>query len=1515
MRRKSLWKQAISVMLAMIMLLSLPSQTALAEEMSNIVSTELMETLEVAEIEATEAQIAETEAAEKVTETEADTKEELTENTEIIEQENMEVLTELRNTTAEEDFDYSESEAGMITITGYTGSDTEIVIPEAIDGKSVTCIGNSAFYECGGLTSVELPSSITSIEYAAFEDCSSLTSIEIPAKVANIEGNPFKGCHSLESILVNNENTVYNSGENNNYIAETATNTLVVGCRNSIISTDITAIGDEAFYGCYLEKIKIPSSVTSIGDEVFDGNNNLVIYCDEESYARQYADDKGFLYRSLEKWGSDFDYELNEDGTITIIKYYGSDDEVVIPETIDEKNVTGIGDYALEGYNGLTSIVIPASIIKIGNNPFARCENLESITVAAENLNYSSDENNTCIIENETNTLIAGCKNTIIPTTIKSIGYSAFYGCKDLTSIEIPDGVTSIGDLAFDSCYGLTNIYFPSSITNIGYRAFSGCVGLINIELPSNVMKIEYSAFEGCNNLVSIKIPAKVETIEGNPFQGCQSLESIIVDKENTIYNSGENNNYIAETATNTLVAVCKNTIIPTNITNIGEEAFRGYSGSTELEIPESVISIGTRAFYGCCLKKIKIPTSVTNIGYEAFGECGNIVVFCDEDSYVKQYVVDNDIPYKSLEKWNSDFDYETNEDGTITIIKYYGNNTEVIIPETIDEKKVTAIGNEGFKEYEGLTSIKIPSSVTSIGDYTFYDCGSLNDVELPESLASIGDYAFYDCNGLIRIELPEGLTNIGDYTFYYCQNLKFIKIPSSVTSIGNGAFDGSDNLIIYCDEDSYARQYAIDNGISYKSLGMWNSDFDCDYTVNEDGTITITAYTGSATEVVVPETIDGKSVTGIGDNAFEGCNSLTSIVLPESLTSIGYYVFRNCSNLTTIKIPKNVTDIGRFSFSGCNRLESIIVDSENTVFNSGTNNNNCIIKTATNTLLAGCKNTVIPENVTFIEYGAFKECSSLSSIVIPENITELDNEVFYGCSGLKELVIPANVENIGFGAFSECSSLTRVEISMGVGSIEGQAFYGCSSLTNIEIPTSVSYIGSYAFADCGNLTSIRIFSNVKRIGEGVFDGCSNLTIYCPEGSYAEQYAIDNDIPYSLIEEQTVCTHINTELRNKKNATCTVAGYTGDTYCKDCGILVSKGTATAVLGHSYTGKVTKAATVNAEGVMTYTCSRCGHTYTKSIAKLTCTYTVRFSGNNADSGSMTDQSITYGSGSILRANTFQKKGYTFKNWNTKADGSGISLVNKADGSKLTQTAGAVVTLYAQWTKTKYSISYNLNNGTNSKDNPSSYDIKTNTITLKDASRKGYTFNGWYTDKNYKKRITQIKKGSTGNITLYAKWTVNSYTIIFDGNGSTSGSMKKLSGCKYGKTYTLTKNGFKKKGYTFKGWRTSKNGDGKLYKNQAEIKNLSAKSGGKVTLYAQWSKTKYTITYKLNKGTNSKSNPSSYTITTKTIKLKNPTRKGYTFKGWYSDKKCTKKVTQIKKGSTGNITLYAKWVKKK
>ena len=227
---------------------------------------------------------------------------------------------------------------------------------------------------------------------------------------------------------------------------------------------------------------------------------------------------------------------------------------------------------------------------------------------------------------------------------------------------------------------------------------------------------------------------------------------------------------------------------------------------------------------------------------------------------------------------------------------------------------------------------------------------------------------------------------------------------------------------------------------------------------------------------------------------------------------------------------------------------------------------------------------------------------------------------------------------------------------------------------------------------------------------------------------------------------------------------------------------------------------------------------------------------------------------------------------------------------------------------------YSITYQLKGGKNSSKNPTSYTETTSKITLKDPTRTGYDFDGWYSDSKYKNRVKTIKKGSTGDKVLYAKWIAHEYSIAFKGNGSTSGSMKTMSDRKYGKSYTLSKNTFKRKGYTFVGWNTKKDGSGTTYADKASVKNLTSTDGKKVTLYAKWKAKKYDITYKLNGGKNSSKNPSGYNIEDSKITLKSPTRKGYTFKGWYSDAKYTKRVKTISKGSIGNKTLYAKWSKK-
>ena len=257
--------------------------------------------------------------------------------------------------------------------------------------------------------------------------------------------------------------------------------------------------------------------------------------------------------------------------------------------------------------------------------------------------------------------------------------------------------------------------------------------------------------------------------------------------------------------------------------------------------------------------------------------------------------------------------------------------------------------------------------------------------------------------------------------------------------------------------------------------------------------------YSGS---VVIPEkfTYEGVeySVTTIGRYAFYGCIGLTSMTIGNSVTSIGDYAFYFCSRLTSVTIPNSVTTIGDYAFSICSGLTSIKVESGNTTYDSR-NDCNAIIETASNTLVTGCKNTIIPNSVTTIREYAFYYCSDLTSLTIPNSVTSIGDYAFQYCSGLTSVTIPNSVTSIGNGAFSGCTGLTSMTIGNSVTSIGNWAFGGCIGLTSVTIPNSVTTIREYAFSGCTGLTSLTIGNSVTSIGGGAFYGCVGLTTVISE--------------------------------------------------------------------------------------------------------------------------------------------------------------------------------------------------------------------------------------------------------------------------------------------------------------------------------------------------------------------------------------------------------------------------------
>ena len=315
------------------------------------------------------------------------------------------------------------------------------------DHYQVTSIGDYAFCECSGLTSIEIASSVDYIANNAFYWCDGLTSITIPSSVTCIGNGAFLGCTNLTSIVVESGNSVYDSRNNCNAIIEKSTNKLIAGCMYTKIPSNVTSIENYAFFYCeYLAEVDLPSTLTSIGISSFEGCRGLT--------------------------------------------------SISIPSS-----VTSIGEGAFSSCSGLTSIIIPSSVTSIGEGAFYLCSGLTSIVVESGNTVYDSRNNSNAIIETASNTLIAGGRNTKIPSSVTCIGDNAFFLCTELTSIEIPSSVTCIGNDAFSQCTGLTSIDLPNSITSIGDGAFYSCSSLTSItSYITDVFKTENNAFRGCDN-------------------------------------------------------------------------------------------------------------------------------------------------------------------------------------------------------------------------------------------------------------------------------------------------------------------------------------------------------------------------------------------------------------------------------------------------------------------------------------------------------------------------------------------------------------------------------------------------------------------------------------------------------------------------------------------------------------------------------------------------------------------------------------------------------------------------------------------------------------------------------------------------------------------------------------------------------------------------------------------------------------------------------------------------------
>ncbi|MGN1458163.1 MAG: leucine-rich repeat domain-containing protein [Acutalibacteraceae bacterium] len=464
-----------------------------------------------------------------------------------------------------------------------------------------------------------------------------------------------------------------------------------------------------------------------------------------------------------------------------------------------------------------------------------------------------------------------------------------------------------------------------------------------------------------------------------------------------------------------------------------------------------------------------------------------------------------------------SDFEYSENDDGTVTITGYYGEDSEIVIPSEIDSKPVTKIGEEAFYSDKELISVTISDGVTLIGSSAFENCANLTNIDIPNSVTTIGKSAFCWCTNLTNINISDGVTEIVGDVFTGSTALTSITVSEN-----NKNYSSQDGVLFSKDKTKLVRCPEGKTGV---------------YKITDGVTIIGNSSFSGCTDLTNIDISD--SVTTIEDWAFSGCTGLTSIDISDGVTTIGDAVFYDCTELTSVKIGKGVSQ--DLIFVNNQNLTNITVDEENQNFSS----QDGVLFSKDKTKLVRCPagkkgEYVIPNSVTEIAELAFDSCYDLTGITISDNVTKIGNDAFYG-SGLTSVTIPNSVTEIGGFAFANCTGLTSVTIPNSVSSIENGTFMDCISLIDITIPDSVTAIGDGVFVGCCRLQNVNLPNAITSIGSSVFSSCKelkkiyipdsvnkigeeafldcNISIYGVKGSYAETYAKEQGIPFIMYSE------------------------------------------------------------------------------------------------------------------------------------------------------------------------------------------------------------------------------------------------------------------------------------------------------------------------------------------------------------------------------------------------------------
>ena len=1158
-----------------------------------------------------------------------------------------------------------------------------------------------------------------------------------------------------------------------------------------------------------------------------------------------------------------YTYTLDDANRATITGYSGNATALYIPDEIDGHEVVAIGDRAFQNRTDLRTVMIPDSVTEIEAYSFNNCTNLSNVTLSK---------------------------------SLKYMGGRAFGSCEKITQIEIPKSLDNCGNSGyasyhgpFGACSGLKKITFEEGATEVSNGLFRGCTGLEEINIPDGVTKIESSSFEDCINLVSVNISDSVIKIENEAFAGCEKIESIN---------------------------------IPDSVTEIGERTFANCSKLSNVKLSKNLEYMGGRAFGSCeKITQIEIPKSLDNCGnsgyasyHGPFGACSGLkkITFEEGTTEISSGLFRGCTGLEEINIPNSVTEIESSSfEDCINLVS-------VNIPDS-----VIKIGNEAFAGCKKIESINIPDSVTEIGGSTFANCSKLSNVKLSKNLEYMGGRAFGSCEKITQIEIPKSLDNCGNsgYASYHgpfgaCSGLKKITFEEGTTEISSGLFRGCTGL---------------------EEINIPDSVTEIESSSFEDSI--------NLVSVNIPD-----SVIKIGNEAFAGGEKIESINIPDSVTEIGERTFANCSKLSNVKLSKNLEYMGGRAFGSCEKITQIEIPKS----------------------LDNCGNSGYASY-----HGPFGACSGLKKIIFEEGTKEISNNLFRGCTGLEEISIPASVIKIERYTFADCTNLKNVYFSNGVKNVENNAFTNCTSLTKVNIPDTVDSIGNSAFSGCTNLVEVHLPDKLKEIASDTFSGCKKLTtINFPStltmignSAFSGCESLPEAILPSGVEKIESNAFKNCKALKKAAVPDTVSSIGSSAFygCETLTDITLGSKLKKIESQTFYG-----CTVLPSIVIPYNVTTIGDSAFVNCTKLTQITVPRNTTSIASNAFSYPKKMTMYGPSDCYAETYASgKGIKYVTQDIHATSVSLDITEKTaehyDDFQLTATIAPLnFTDAVVWTSSNEEVAAVSDTGyveicgvgtaviTVTAGNVKAVckitvpqlidwiEFDEDEIELKAGQTyqlKPYISPSDATNKKLKYTSSDTKVAevsASGLVTAKSEGEAKIRAAATDGSDEyavcyvTVTGKAKVTGITLDRTSAEVKRGEKltlnvtaSPSYASNKKVVWKSANTKIATVDANG-SVTAKAPGRTKITVTSSENSsyqasctvtvpYKITYKLNKGKNNASNPSTYYG--KKVTLKNPSRKGYAFAGWYTDAKFKKKITSISNSAKSDYILYAKWTKVK